>query len=59
MTQPTEDHLKALWRGQESETPAMTVIAVRALARNYADNIRGRIWLGVVLASIEVLVFGI
>ncbi len=37
----------------------MTVIAVRALARNYADNIRGRIWLGVVLASIEVLVFGI
>jgi len=57
MTQPPDDHLKALWQGQDSETPTMTAMAIRALARNYGDNLRGRIWLGVGVAAIEVVVF--
>lgn len=57
MSQPPDDHLKALWQGQETETPTMTAIAMRALARNYGDNIRGRIWLGVALGAFEVLMF--
>jgi hypothetical protein len=55
MTQPPDDQLKALWQGQETETPEMTAIAIRALARNYGDNIRGRIWLGLLLAAVEVV----
>jgi hypothetical protein len=58
MTQPPEDHIKALWQGQETETPEMTATAIRALARNYGDNLRGRIWLGVAVAAAEVLIFG-
>jgi hypothetical protein len=58
MSQPPEDHLKALWQGQETETPTMTAVAIRALARNYVDNARGRIWLGVGLAAFELVGFG-
>ncbi len=59
MSQPPDDHLKALWQGQETETPAMTVKAIRVLARNYGDNIRGRIWLGLPIAALEIVVFGL
>jgi hypothetical protein len=59
MSQPPDDHLKALWQGQEKENPTMTATAIRALARNYGDNLRGRIWLGMSIAAVEALVFGI
>jgi hypothetical protein len=58
MSQPPDDHLKALWQGQEKETPDMTATAVRALARNYGDTIRGRMWLGLFLAALEVVGLG-
>jgi hypothetical protein len=59
MTQPPDDHLKALWQGQEKESPTMTAIAMRALARNYVDSFRARIWLGVTVAIFEVFLFGL
>ncbi|HLZ76703.1 hypothetical protein [Phenylobacterium sp.] len=59
MTQSPDDHLKALWQGQEKETPTMTAIAVRALARNYVENMRGRIWLAFTFGVFEVLLFGL
>ena len=40
MSQPPDDHLKALWQGQETETPVMTLQAVRALARNHSNHQR-------------------
>ena len=52
MSQPPDDRLKALWQGQDTETPEMTAIAIRALARNYGDNLRGRIWIGVTFGSV-------
>jgi len=58
MSQPPDDDLKALWQGQETETLTMTAMAIRALARNYGDNIRGRIWLGLSLAALEALGLG-
>jgi hypothetical protein len=59
MTQPPEEQLKALWQGQETETPKMTATAIRALARNYGDNLRGRIWLAFTFGVFEVLLFGV
>ena len=59
MTQPPDDHLKALWQGQDTETPTMAATAIRALARNYGDNIRGRIWIGLAIGAFEVVVFGL
>jgi hypothetical protein len=58
MSQPPDDRLKALWQGQDTETETMTAMAIRALARNYADNARGKMWLGVSLAAFEFVVFG-
>lgn len=58
MSQPPDDHLKALWQGQDTEASAMTTVAVRALARNYGDNIRGKIGIGLTIAGFEVLLFG-
>jgi hypothetical protein len=45
VTQPPDHHLKALWQGQETETPTMTAQAVRALARNYSSNLRDSLML--------------
>ncbi|MGZ6014355.1 MAG: hypothetical protein ACXWKM_01300 [Phenylobacterium sp.] len=59
MSQPPDGHLKALWKGQQTETPEMTAIAIRALARNYVDNLRGRIWLAFTFGIFEVLLFGL
>ena len=59
MTQPPEDHLKALWQGQDTETPEMTAKAMRVLARNYGDNLRGRIWLALTFGVFEVALFGL
>lgn len=37
----------------------MTATAIRALARNYGDTLRGRVWLGLCIAVVEVLIFGL
>jgi hypothetical protein len=58
MSQPPDDHLKALWQGQETETPTMTVQAIRALARNYGADVRDRFLIGAVLVAVEASVFG-
>jgi hypothetical protein len=59
MSQPPDDHLKALWQGQDTETPEMTAKAMRVLARNYGDNLRGRIWLAFTFGVFEVFGFGL
>ena len=59
MSQPPDDHLKALWQGQDTESEKMTATAIRALARNYGDTLRGRIWLGFTFGIFEVLLFGV
>jgi hypothetical protein len=58
MTQPPEDQLKALWQGQDTETPTMTAMAIRALARNYGDHLRSRTWFGLGLVAFVVLIYG-
>ncbi len=40
MTQPPEDHLKALWKGQESETQPMSVDAIRVRLNRDRDKVR-------------------
>lgn len=59
MSQPPENEIKALWQAQETETSTMTLVAIRALARNYSDNTRGRLWIGIAVAAVEVLMFGL
>ena len=59
MTQPPDDDLKALWQSQQTETPTMTVKAIRALARNYGDHVRGRYILGVGVVVFEAILFTI
>jgi len=58
MSQPPDDHLKALWQGQETETPAMTALAVRALARNHGTLVRDRYLILGALVAIEAAFFG-
>jgi hypothetical protein len=59
MSQPPDDNLKALWRGQETETTTMTVEAIRALARNHGAHVRDKFLMGAVLVAIEALFFGV
>ena len=40
MTQPPDDHLKALWKGQETETTPMSVDAIRTRAATYHAKTR-------------------
>lgn len=57
MTRPPDDHLKALWKSQETETKPMSVEAIRLRAGAYQTRIRRRyVWLCVLLA-IETLAF--
>jgi hypothetical protein len=58
MSQPPDDRLKALWQGQETETSAMTLGALRALARNHGGQVRDRFLMLAVLVAVEVVVFG-
>lgn len=58
MTQPPEDHLKALWQGQETETKLMTVQAVRARAARFVVGRRLTYLFTVALLAFEVAIFG-
>ncbi|HXA38635.1 MAG TPA: hypothetical protein VNW53_06510 [Phenylobacterium sp.] len=55
MSQPPDDHIKALWQGQETETPIMTLQAVRALARNHSNHQRDILTLVAGLAAAMVV----
>jgi hypothetical protein len=57
VSQPPEDHLKALWQGQDAETPAMTLQAIRALARNHAGHVRDKFLFGAILIAVEAVAF--
>ena len=46
MSQPPDDHLKALWQSQETETPAMTTQAVRMLVNDYQTTARRNLCIG-------------
>ena len=58
MTHRPDDHLKALWQDQETETPTMTAQAVRALARNYGSDLRDRFLMMGIVVVVEVAAFG-
>ena len=46
MSQPPDDHLKALWQGQDTETPTMTAQAVRMLVNDYQTTARRNLYIG-------------
>lgn len=54
---PNTDALQALWQGQEPETPAMTLQAIRMLARNDANHMRNALFVGFTLLVVEALMF--
>jgi hypothetical protein len=58
VTQPPDDHLKALWQGQDTETKPMTVAAIRARAAHFTNLRRGVFVFGLVLALLEIVIFG-
>jgi hypothetical protein len=58
MTQPPDDHIKALWQGQETETKPMSVEAIRARAARFATWRRLAILFGFTLMLAEIVVFG-
>lgn len=58
MTQPPEDHLKALWKGQETETKPMSVEAIRVRLAGYQDKIRRRTMAALVIGLLSGGFFG-
>jgi len=58
MTQPPDDHLKTLWQGQETETRAMSVDAIRTRAARYTTRRRWVYLFGVALMLAEIAMFG-
>ena len=58
MTQPPDDHLKALWQGQETETKPMSVEAIRTRAARYTTRRRWTFLFGLTLMLAEIVVFG-
>lgn len=50
MTKPSDDHLKALWKGQEQETELMSVEAIRARVEHHHSRTRRRYILAISLA---------
>ena len=58
MTQPPDNDLKALWKGQETETKPMSVDAIRARAARYTNKLRWIFLFGFTLMLAEILIFG-
>jgi Flp pilus assembly protein TadB len=57
MSQPPEDNLKALWQGQEPETPAMTVQAIRLLVAESAARQRAHLFIGWTVSTVVACIF--
>lgn len=49
--------LQTLWQGQETESPTMTLHAIRALVRNDRDHMRNQLMFGLVLVATEAVAF--
>lgn len=58
MSQPPDDHLKALWQGQQTETTPMSVEAIRARASRFTTRRRWTFLFGLVVMLAEILIFG-
>ena len=58
MSQPPDDHLKALWQGQQTETTPMSVEAIRARAARFTTRRRWMFLFGIVLILAEIVIFG-
>jgi hypothetical protein len=58
MSQPPDDHLKALWQGQETETKPMSVDAIRARAARFTNLRRWVFLFGLFLMLAEIVIFG-
>ncbi len=58
MSQPPEDHLKTLWKGQETETTPMSVDTIRTRAARYTHRRRATYLFGFAVMLAEIVVFG-
>lgn len=58
MSQPPDEHLKALWQSQETETATMTAQAVRARAARFTNRRRWMFLFGFALMLVEIVIFG-
>jgi hypothetical protein len=58
MSQPPDDHLKALWQGQDTETKVMCVDAIRTRAARFTLRKRLSLLFGFALIAFEVVMFG-
>jgi hypothetical protein len=57
MSQPPDDHLKALWQGQQTETPAMTAQAVRMLVNDYQVAARQKVFIALGICALSAMFF--
>jgi hypothetical protein len=57
MTQPPEDHLKALWQGQDTETPEITAQAIRMLLNDYQTTARQKALVGLGISVLSAALF--
>jgi threonine/homoserine/homoserine lactone efflux protein len=55
---PDNDPAQAIWQGQDLETPAMTLQAIRMLVRNDREHVRNGLLFGLGLIVVEGLAFG-
>ena len=58
MSQPPDDHLKALWQGQDTETKVMSVDAIRTRAARFTFRRRLSYLFSFALIAVEVVMFG-
>lgn len=56
MSQPPEDPIKALWQGQETEIPTMTVQTLRMLVKDNAASQRRQATYGLAVAVVVVAI---
>jgi hypothetical protein len=57
VSSPPDDHLKALWQGQETETPTMTAQAVRMLVNDYQAASRHKVFVALGISVFCALFF--
>jgi hypothetical protein len=57
MSQPPDDHLKALWQGQHTETEPMSVDAIRLRADAYRNRTRQRYRAALAIWALETVFF--
>jgi hypothetical protein len=58
VTQPPDDDLKALWKGQETEITPMSIDAIRTRAARFTVRRRATYLFGLALMLAEIVIFG-